>query len=328
MLINCPECNHQVSDKAATCPNCGIKIAGNPDITGSNTPKRCKSDTKSSGNGKNKSSRWAIIFFIVLTFVFAAAVGSYYLHTQMQKQDEEAAFQQAVESNNADELQRYLAHYGAAPQVHRDSVKAMLQHMRDAERNKEEQEQLDAIDSIDYALACKINTIDSYENYLRKYPKSKRIVDVKQRILKLASNNATEEEVDFARSVCRRFFQSINSHDTDQLLSTVPTTMTRFLNRVRATNSDVVTFMEKLYKPDVNNLNFRIMEPFTAKHATDEGGSEVLRAQFTATLSIDREDLSKERFSTYNVTADVTPDGLISRFNLKKVVAQATEYSE
>jgi hypothetical protein len=86
--------------------------------------------------------------------------------------------------------------------------------------------------------------------------------------------------------------------------------------------------MEKLYKPDVNNLNFRIMEPFTAKHATDEGGSEVLRAQFTATLSIDREDLSKERFSTYNVTADVTPDWLISRFNLKKVVAQATEYSE
>lgn len=328
MLINCPECNNQVSDKAATCPHCGIQIAGNPDIVGSNTPKHRKSDTKPSGSGKNRSSRWTIIFFFILFLVFAAAVGSYYLHTQMQKQDEEAAFQQAVESNNADELQRYLAHYGAAPQVHRDSVKAMLQHMRDAERNKEEQEQLDAIDSIDYALACKINTIDAYENYLRKYPKSKRIAEVKQRILTLASNNATEEEIDFARSVCRRFFQSINSHDTDQLLSTVPTTMTRFLNRVGATNSDVVTFMEKLYKPDVNNLNFRIMEPFTAKHATDEGGSEVLRAQFTATLSIDREDLTKERFSTYNVTADITPDGLISRFNLKKVVAQATEYSE
>ena len=22
-LINCPECNHEVSDQAATCPNCG-----------------------------------------------------------------------------------------------------------------------------------------------------------------------------------------------------------------------------------------------------------------------------------------------------------------
>ena len=328
MLINCPECNHKVSDKAATCPNCGIQIAGNPDIVGSNAPKHRKSDTKSSGNGKNKSTRWAIIFFIFLTLVFAAAVGSYYIHTQMQKQDEEAAFLQAVESNNADELQRYLAHYGAAPQVHRDSVKAMLQHLRDAERDKEEQDQLNAIDSIDYALACKINTIEAYEKYLREHPKNKRIAEVKERILKLASDNATEEEIDFARSICRRFFQAINSHDTDQLLSTVPTTMTRFLNRVGATNSDVVTFMEKLYKPDVNNLNFRIMDPFTAKHATDEGGSEVLRAQFTVTLNIDREDLTKERFSTYNVTADITHDGLISKFNLKKVVAQATEYSE
>ena len=326
MLINCPECNHQVSDKAATCPNCGIQIAGNPDIINSNTPKRSKSDAKASGKGK--SSRWTIIFFIILILVIAAAVGFYYLRSQMQKQDEEVAFQQAVESNNADELQRYLAHYGAAPQMHRDSVKSMLQHMRDAERDKEEQDQLNAIDSIDYALACKINTIEAYEKYLREHPKNKRIAEVKERILKLASDNATEEEIDFARHVCRRFFQAINAHDTDLLLSRVPTTMTRFLNRVGATNSDVVTFMEKLYKPDVKNLNFRIMEPFTAKHATDEGGAEVLRAQFTTTLSIDREDLTKERFSTYNVTADITPDGLISRFNLKKVVAQATEYSE
>ena len=27
-LINCPECGHQVSDQAKTCPHCGIEIAG------------------------------------------------------------------------------------------------------------------------------------------------------------------------------------------------------------------------------------------------------------------------------------------------------------
>ena len=25
-LINCPECNHQISDQALTCPNCGYSI--------------------------------------------------------------------------------------------------------------------------------------------------------------------------------------------------------------------------------------------------------------------------------------------------------------
>lgn len=28
-IIKCPECGHQVSDHAKTCPNCGIEIEGN-----------------------------------------------------------------------------------------------------------------------------------------------------------------------------------------------------------------------------------------------------------------------------------------------------------
>ena len=27
-IIKCPECGHQVSDKAPTCPSCGVEIAG------------------------------------------------------------------------------------------------------------------------------------------------------------------------------------------------------------------------------------------------------------------------------------------------------------
>ena len=29
MIIKCPECGHQISDKAPTCPSCGVVIAGN-----------------------------------------------------------------------------------------------------------------------------------------------------------------------------------------------------------------------------------------------------------------------------------------------------------
>ena len=27
-IIKCPECGHQISDKAPVCPNCGVEIAG------------------------------------------------------------------------------------------------------------------------------------------------------------------------------------------------------------------------------------------------------------------------------------------------------------
>ncbi|MBO4785516.1 MAG: zinc-ribbon domain-containing protein, partial [Prevotella sp.] len=28
-IIKCPECGHQVSDRAPLCPSCGVEIAGN-----------------------------------------------------------------------------------------------------------------------------------------------------------------------------------------------------------------------------------------------------------------------------------------------------------
>ena len=177
MLIHCPECNHEVSDKAATCPNCGIQIAGNPDINASHTPKRRKSQGDASSAAK-KSNRWTIIFFCFLFLIAVAAGGSYYLYSQMQLHDELEAYEHAIESHNPDELQRYLTHYGTAPREHRDSVKAMLQQLRDNERNREEQEHLDAIDSIDYALARQLNTIEAYEKYMREHPMSKNIEKV------------------------------------------------------------------------------------------------------------------------------------------------------
>ena len=27
-IIKCPECGHQISDKAPVCPSCGVEIAG------------------------------------------------------------------------------------------------------------------------------------------------------------------------------------------------------------------------------------------------------------------------------------------------------------
>lgn len=36
-LINCPECNHQVSDKAISCPNCGYPISSVEQTTTDNT---------------------------------------------------------------------------------------------------------------------------------------------------------------------------------------------------------------------------------------------------------------------------------------------------
>ena len=69
-------------------------------------------------------------------------------------------------------------------------------------------------------------------------------------------------------------------------------------------------------------LNFRIIDPFNVKRVEGDDDIMLLKAVFTVTLNIDRTDNTKERFSTYGVTAEITPDGLISKFNLKKIQAE------
>ena len=58
-LINCPECGHQVSDKAPTCPSCGVEIAGK--ITSQPIP-----PVK-----KKKKKYWILL---LVSFLIAAAI--------------------------------------------------------------------------------------------------------------------------------------------------------------------------------------------------------------------------------------------------------------
>lgn len=49
-LINCPECNHEVSDKAKACPNCGHPFESQPVIV-------------------IKKSKWKIVSIIIVAFI-------------------------------------------------------------------------------------------------------------------------------------------------------------------------------------------------------------------------------------------------------------------
>ena len=56
-LIKCPECGHQVSDKAATCPNCGVAIAGNPDIAPKQTETQLSETRQTEPKGKKSKQK-------------------------------------------------------------------------------------------------------------------------------------------------------------------------------------------------------------------------------------------------------------------------------
>ena len=101
-LIKCPECGHQVSDKAATCPSCGVAIAGNV--------KRENEVPK----GK-RSMTIPIVAGVVA--VIAVLVGLYF-YNNVQDRNELDAYENAMSCSEAAVLQNYLDMYADAPQAH------------------------------------------------------------------------------------------------------------------------------------------------------------------------------------------------------------------
>lgn len=173
-LIKCPECGHQVSDKAKTCPGCGIEIAGN--IVGK----------------KKKSHPVAITITIAFIISLVVALAGFYYINEKNQQNETIAFQRAITSEEPLIMQDYLLRYPHASRERRDSVEKVLARLQKIEldwqnayasksrstlkafieqnpQNKHVREARLTIDSLDWVLACERNSVESYEAYLKEY---------------------------------------------------------------------------------------------------------------------------------------------------------------
>lgn len=168
MIIKCPECGHQVSDRAKTCPSCGVDIAGNVVVCQScgatvfvdqevcpvchamlgNTRFAGGADSnsvhepatpatsgvaenKENDNGGKKRHTAVWVFVVALVVTLSVVFGGLYMYQNMERHNEEEAYLNALASNEPSVLQNYLDIYGdRAPQEHIDSVEVYLDRFK------------------------------------------------------------------------------------------------------------------------------------------------------------------------------------------------------
>ena len=171
MIIKCPECGHQVSDRAKTCPSCGIDIAGKitrcPDcgeyiFKDDHECQNCHSSFNVSVDSEakdmvaaqfanvqeisvsktpkhQKKSHKGLWMVVILAFVIALAIvflGIYFFH-KTQQQNEQRAYENAMMSIEPAVLQNFLDMYIDAPLNHRDSIKSHLETLKKIDRDWE-----------------------------------------------------------------------------------------------------------------------------------------------------------------------------------------------
>lgn len=162
-VIKCPECGHQVSDRAHTCPSCGVEIEGKittcancgavyfkedgecPECHASNgaipqkkesivieTPNRKvvveKQETEIEEPVEKKKNYTSIIVSALIAIILCGICIYYYTNANQEKENE--AYEYAMISSDPQVLEDYLLNYTDAPQEHRDSIEAHLQILK------------------------------------------------------------------------------------------------------------------------------------------------------------------------------------------------------
>lgn len=379
-IIKCPECGHQVSEKAPTCPSCGVRIAGQivrctdcgeiyfndqpmcpschrptslasqpatvaaqPGVAPANTAKVQQTAAPSTDEEPKEAPKKKSLAPLIVSFIFALIVCGvcYYFYNKANVEKETEEYESAMKSNDPMVLQSYLDRYKDADPAHRDSIQAHLMMIQQYDedwtnavvsgtrsaleeyikKNPDSPHKADAlnkIDSLDYIAADKDKSVDALRKYIAEHPDGRFVDVVTEAINKLLATQIQPEEAQMVKGLFKRFFQSVNSRNEDGLLATVAEPMLSLLGKPNALKSDVVTFLNKLYKENVANLNWHIIDDYKIDKMPMSNDTFEYNVEFTAELTKDLKDGTQDK-KRYRISGSIDTEGKISNFKMTQL---------
>ena len=294
---------------------------------------------ESNGTPQRKKSRVTLIVsFILALTVFGILM---FFYTQAQRDREAEDYEFAMTSADMEILKNYLLQYPDAPEAHRDSITAHLTMLQKGDEEWQNaissnsrtvlrkyieenpfslhiQEAMIKIDSLDWIAAQKENTEEAVKEYLEVHPDGRYYDEASIMLTEIEKTKVQPSEETMVTSLFSQFFEGVNMHDEETLVSTVSMVMSNFLGKSNATANDVVTFLHKLYKGDVDNLEWKIdTQTYKISKSTDATGAHEYSVSFFAYEKVQRNTTIEN--IKYRINAKVTTDGRISGFEMVKI---------
>lgn len=291
---------------------------------------------------KKKNARSILIISLVFSVLVCGIL--YYLYDNANRNKEKEAYEYAMQSSDPMVLQSYLDTYKDAEEAHRDSIMAHLEMLKSIDQDwtnalvsgskqaledylqkypnsPHKQEAWNKIDSIDWNVAKAADNVQAYQAYLDAHADGAHIEEAENAMKKAKSRDLQPEEKQMVSGLFRQFFQSINSHNADGLSATCEDILSSLLGKTSATKADVVTFMDKLYKDNVANMNWHINNDYQIKKREVGEEDYEYQVQFSAVQNLDLTDGSKKQ-NNFKINAVVSPAGKVSSFNMNQITTE------
>lgn len=349
-IEKCPYCGEVYFKSEGVCPHCHKAAENVTAATPVNVPKPAQAPVESeqpapepsNSNGdkpKKKGNGSILIISILIAAVVLGVCLYFYNNAQNDKEQEEYEF--AMSSDDPMVLQTYLDNFKTAPQEHIDSINAHLERL--AARDKEwtnavvsgskaalteylknhpdsphRQEALSKIDSIDWEQCSKTNTAEAYKIYIESHTDGNHYDEAQLALKKLQATEVSADERQAISNLFRLFFVSINSKDESGLTSTV-SEIVNFLGKSAATKTDIVSFMHKLYKPDVENLVWSLANDYKIQKTEVGDGVYEYSVTFMASEKVTKTDNSVTT-TPFRISARVDSEGKISDMSMTRIV--------
>lgn len=356
----CPNC-HEIASAGPAAPVTPAASVNPPTPPTPPTPpvppvRQTPMAAGNGGNGRNgnnpeneaqqKAKKMSARSILIISLVFSVLVCGilYYFYDNANRNKENEAYEYAMQSSDPMVLQSYLDTYKDAEEAHRDSIMAHLEMLKSIDQDwtnalvsgskqaledylqkypnsPHKQEAWNKIDSIDWNVAKAADNVQAYQAYLDAHADGAHIEEAENAMKKAKSRDLQPEEKQMVSGLFRQFFQSINSHNADGLSATCEDILSSLLGKTSATKADVVTFMDKLYKDNVANMNWHINNDYQIKKREVGEEDYEYQVQFSAVQNLDLTDGSKKQ-NNFKINAVVSPAGKVSSFNMTQVTTE------
>lgn len=348
----CPTCDTAYFTEKGECPKCALEkntaeTAPIKETTPIETPTQPvevvpPTEPKTPTPPQNKKPKKVIILSsFIIALIFCATL--FYVYSNAQKKNEKEAYELAMKSKEIGILEDYLNTYAKnAPQEHIDSINAHLTILRStdndwtnalisntkeafedylskSENPKHKKEALQKIDSLDFVAVSQKNTIEAYNTYLNDHYDGNYINEANEKIRILKAKEVQQDEYQMVAGTIKTFFRGISERNENKVQETISPNISSFLNKTDIKHSDISVFISKLYKDNVEAIDWNIDKNLKIKKKEIGLEEYEYSTEFYVSQDVKLKDGQSET-NKYKVQMRIDPTGKIVEFNMIKIL--------
>ena len=272
-LIKCPECGHEISDLAASCPQCGCPV-GHQVGNHFDTPLSAGEPTLGQP-AKNKAVGTIVV--ISLLIVALAGVAAWYLFFRGgTDEDERTVYDRIMCYENEHQLDSLgealndyfdtynsdAFHYSQLKELNdrffaeradwqaADGLKSLdaVRHFLDVHPDgfylNEANLQLD---SLSYIEAQEVNTREAYEHYIEQFSQGKYVTEARWQIAGLDNVELSIDEKATVREALSVHFDALGNNDKGAISMTLASDISSYIGKADPELEDIYAYMSNMH---------------------------------------------------------------------------------